>query len=57
MQQADPKFMKATQWLRPVIRWATRFSLACPQWLPGVVRFAPLRVASFVLRCYHPKLR
>jgi hypothetical protein len=48
---------KSTQWLRPVIRWATRFSLAAPAWLPDFVRFAPLRSASFVLRLYHQGLR
>lgn len=48
---------KSTQWLRPVIRWATRFSLAAPAWLPDFVRFAPLRTASLVLRLYHQGLR
>jgi hypothetical protein len=54
-QHTDPA--KSTQWLRPVIRWATRFSLAAPKWLPDFVRFAPLRSASFVLRLYHQGLR
>jgi hypothetical protein len=48
---------KSTQWLRPIIRWATRFSLGAPKWLPDAVRFAPLRSASFVLRLYHQGLR
>jgi hypothetical protein len=48
---------KSTRWLRPAIRWATRFSLAAPKWLPDFVRFAPLRSASFVLRLYHQGLR
>jgi hypothetical protein len=48
---------KSTQWLRPVIRWATRFSLAAPKWMPDAVRFAPLRGASFVLRLYHQGMR
>jgi hypothetical protein len=51
------RFMKATQWLRPVTRWATRFSLNSPQWLPGVVRHAPLRLTSWILRGYHLVLR
>ena len=54
-QQRDAT--KSAQWLRPVIRWATRFSLAAPTWLPDFVRFAPLRSASFVLRLYHQGLR
>jgi hypothetical protein len=53
--RTDPA--KSTQWLRPVIRGATRFSLAAPTWLPDFVRFAPLRSASFVLRLYHQGLR
>jgi hypothetical protein len=48
---------KATQWLRPIIRWATRYSLAAPKWLPDFVRFAPLRGAAFVLRLIHQGLR
>jgi hypothetical protein len=62
MRQSNPMnphtdLAKSTQWLRPVIRWATRFSLAAPKWLPDAVRFAPLRSASFVLRLYHQGLR
>ncbi|MBP6006185.1 MAG: hypothetical protein KA740_00695 [Rhodoferax sp.] len=49
--------VKPAQWMRPVIRWATRFSLAAPKWLPDFVRFAPLRSASFVLRLVHQGLR
>jgi hypothetical protein len=48
--------VKPTQWLRPVIRWATRFSLAAPKWLPDFVRFAPLRSTAFVLRLVHQGL-
>ena len=51
------RFMKTTQWLRPVTRWATRFSLNSPQWLPGLVRHAPLRLTSWILRGYHLVLR
>jgi len=51
------RFAKATQWLRPVTRWATRFSLNAPQWLPAAVRHAPLRLTSLVLRAYHLALR
>ncbi|NCN71420.1 MAG: hypothetical protein GW907_09820 [Betaproteobacteria bacterium] len=51
------RFVKATQWLRPVTRWATRVSLNAPQWLPGAVRNAPLRCTSLVLKAYHLVLR
>jgi hypothetical protein len=51
------RFMNATQWLRPVTRWSTRFSLNSPKWLPAVVRHAPLRLTSLVLRGYHLALR
>ena len=51
------RFMKATQWLRPVTRWSTRFSLNSPKWLPAFVRYAPLRMTSLVLRGYHLALR
>lgn len=51
------RFMKATQWLRPVTRWSTRFSLNSPKWVPGAVRHAPLRLTSLILRGYHLALR
>lgn len=51
------RFVQSTQWLRPVTRWATRFSLNSPQWLPAVVRHAPLKLTSLVLRGYHLVLR
>jgi len=51
------RFVKSTQWMRPVIRWSTRFSLNSPRWLPSFVRHAPLRLSSFILRCYHLALR
>ncbi len=51
------RFVKSTQWLRPVTRWATRFSLNSPQWLPAVVRHTPLKLTSLVLRGYHRVLR
>jgi len=51
------KFLQATQWLRPVTRWSTRFSLNSPKWMPAVVRHAPLRLTSLVLRGYHLALR
>ena len=47
------RFADSTRWLRPVIRWATRFALNAPSWLPAWVRNAPLRLASRVLRFYH----
>ncbi|NDP63099.1 hypothetical protein [Polaromonas sp.] len=49
--------MKSTQWLRPVTRWATRFSLNSPQWLPTAVRNMPLKLTSLVLRSYYFLLR
>lgn len=51
------RFMKSTQWLRPVTRWATRFSLNSPQWLPAAVRNMPLKLTSLVLRAYFFLLR
>jgi hypothetical protein len=51
------RLVEKTRWLRPYIQWATRFSLAAPGWLPGFVRFAPLRLAQWVLRGYHKALR
>lgn len=51
------RFVNATQWLRPVTRWATRFSLNAPQWLPAAVRNTPLRLTSLVLKAYHLALR
>ena len=52
--------VKPAQWMRPVIRWATRFSLAAPKWLPDFVRFAPCVVrrlccAWFTRVCADPK--
>ncbi len=51
------RFVKATQWLRPYTRWATRFSLNSPQWLPAWVRHAPLKLSALILRGYHRFLR
>ena len=51
------RFVNSTQWLRPFTRWATRFSLNSPQWLPAALRNLPLKLSSFVLRCYHMKMR
>ena len=51
------RFVQSTQWLRPVTRWATRFSLNSPQWLPAPLRHAPLRLTSLVLKTYHRVLR
>lgn len=51
------RFVQSTQWLRPVTRWATRFSLNAPQWLPAPLRNAPLRLTSLVLKAYHRVLR
>jgi hypothetical protein len=51
------RFVNATQWLRPYTRWATRFSLNSPQWLPAWVRHAPLKLSALILRGYHRFLR
>ena len=46
-----------TAWLRPYTRWAARFALAAPGWLPGFMRHAPLKLSSLILRGYHWALR
>ena len=51
------RLVHLTHWLRPFVRWSARFALNSPQWLPELVRRAPLRLASWVLRCYHLALR
>jgi hypothetical protein len=51
------RFIEATQWLKPVTRWATRFSISTPQWIPSVLRNLPLRLTGLVLRGYHRALR
>ncbi|MDP2678587.1 MAG: hypothetical protein Q8O85_07690 [Rhodoferax sp.] len=51
------RFVQSTQWLRPVTRWATRFSLNAPRWLPAPLRHVPLRLTSLVLKVYHRVLR
>lgn len=50
-------FVEKTQWLRPYTRWATRVSLAAPQWLPSALRNAPLKLSSLIWRGYHRALR
>jgi len=50
------QFINATRWLRPYTRWATRFSLNAPRWLPKVLRNAPLKLSALVLRGYHKAL-
>jgi hypothetical protein len=50
-------FVAKTRWLKPFTRWAARFALNSPQWLPATVRNAPLKILSLVLRCYHLALR
>ena len=51
------RFVERTRWLRPYTRWATRFSLNSPSWVPAAIRNAPLRLSSFILRCYHRAMR
>ena len=51
------RFRQSTQWLRPYTRWATRFSINTPHWVPALLRNAPLKLSSLVLRGYHRALR
>jgi len=51
------RFVQSTSWLRPVTRWATRVSLNSPQWIPAVLRRAPLRLVGLILRGYHLKMK
>jgi hypothetical protein len=51
------RFVKSTSWIRPFTRWSTRFALNSPQWLPTVIRNAPLKLVSLVLRGYHRAMR
>ena len=53
MNAAEKKqFAEATQWVRPLTRWATRFSMNCPGWVPEVVRNAPLKLSALILKRY-----
>ena len=51
------RFVELTAWLRPYTRWATRVSLNSPQWIPTVLRNAPLKLSSLILRGYYLVLR
>ena len=51
------RFVNSTRWLRPFTRWATRFSLNSPSWLPAFIRNTPLKLTALVLRGYHRALR
>jgi hypothetical protein len=51
------RFAERTRWLRPYTRWATRFAMDAPPWVPDVIRHAPLRLSSWILRGYHRMLR
>jgi len=51
------RFVEKTTWLRPYTRWATRFSLNAPRWLPAVLRNSPLQLSGLILRGYHRALR
>lgn len=51
------RFVEKTSWLRPYTRWATRFSLSSPRWLPAGLRNAPLKLSSLILRGYHRNMR
>lgn len=47
----------ATQWLRPYTRWAARFAMAAPAWVPGFVRHAPIKSVNLLLRGYQRALK
>jgi hypothetical protein len=51
------RFVEATQWLRPVTRWAARFSLNSPTWIPVFIRNTPLKLTALVLRTYNWAMR
>ncbi len=51
------RFVELTAWLRSYTRWATRVSLNSPQWIPAVLRNAPLKLSSLILRAYYLALR
>jgi hypothetical protein len=50
---APPQAKLAPAWQRPLVRWATRFSLAAPRWLPTWLRHAPMKAISYALRVYY----
>jgi hypothetical protein len=50
------RYVESTMWLRPFTRWATRFAMNSPQWLPERVRNAPLKLSARILRKYHQKM-
>lgn len=53
MNAAEKKqFAEATQWVRPLTCWATRFSMNCPGWVPAGVRNAPLKLSALILKRY-----
>lgn len=47
-----PRVIPTPSWLRPVIRWATRFAMHAPAWVPNWLKHAPLKLSSLVLRAY-----
>ena len=51
------RFVEKTNWLKPYTRWATRFALNSPRWLPAGLRNAPLKLSSLILRGYHRSMR
>jgi hypothetical protein len=51
------RFVQKTRWLSPYTRWATRFAMSTPSWLPDFMRHAPLRLSSLILRGYHRTMR
>lgn len=51
------RLVEKTRWLKPYTRWATRFALNSPRWLPAALRNAPLKLSSLILRGYHRSMR
>ncbi len=51
------KMAAATQWLRPYTRWAARFAMAAPAWVPGFIRHAPIKSVHWILRAYQRALQ
>lgn len=57
LMKPSPRVIPAPGWFRPVIRWATRFSLNSPAWLPQWLKNAPLKMTSYLLRGYTALVR
>jgi hypothetical protein len=53
MTPYQKQFLQKTQWLRPITRMATAFSIGTSSWLPSPIRNAPLKLIQRILRAYH----